>query len=136
MNVSSPLQVAYPGSRTHDRDTVRKPPPYSNVTHCARSGAETGALFLSYTVYVVFIFLFVIVLMNFLNAIAIGDINKLRENTIAESNIRKIENLLDQEPDIQDTYIFQNVNKPPELQSELGRLFTNKVRWGCGRVLA
>merc|ERR1712029_1109773 len=80
--------------------------------------------------YVVFIFRFVIVLMNFLNAIAIGDINKLRENTIAESNIHKIENLLDQEPDIQDTYLFQNVNKPPDLQCEKIRLFTNKGYFG------
>ena len=70
---------------------------------------------MGYMVFMAFIFLCVIVLMNLLNAIAIGDIQELRANSVAETNILKIMTLLDQDPQITDCcYIFDNVNKPEQ----------------------
>ena len=89
--------------------------------------SSKGAKIMSYLVYMSFIFLFVVVLMNFLNAIAIGDIQELRENAIAETNRRKIENLLDQVPDVPHAYVFEGVNRPSQFREGRSRIFATKV---------
>merc|ERR1719334_2951453 len=66
-----------------------------------------------------FLFLFVIVLTNLLNAIAIGDIEHLRQNSVAETNKKKIMDLLDQDPYFTDyNYTFEQVNRPAERRVE------------------
>ena len=89
--------------------------------------SSEGAKIMIYLVYMSFIFLFVVVLMNFLNAIAIGDIQELRENAIAETNRRKIENLLDQVPDVPHAYVFEGVNRPSQFRNGQSRIFATKV---------
>ena len=63
---------------------------------------KNPARYLGYTLFLAFLFLVVIVLMNLLNAIAIGDVQSLRKSSMEENNKARIMNLLDQDPQLRD----------------------------------
>ena len=70
---------------------------------------------LGWSLFAGFVFLFVIVLTNLLNAIAIGDIKHLRQNSVASTNKKKILDLLEQDPHFTNCfYLFEHVNRPAE----------------------
>ena len=83
-----------------------------NSTICTED-FKNPARYMGYILFLAFLFLVVIVLMNLLNAIAIGDVHSLRNSSVRECNKARIMNLLDQEPQLRDVcYQFEYVNLP------------------------
>ena len=84
---------------------------------------------MGYLVFLFFVFMFVIVLMNLLNAIAIGDVQKLQEDSVQDDNITRIMTLIDQDPQLTEvTYKFDYVNLP------CGDNAQSSWNWGCYQV--
>ena len=89
-----------------------------NSTECTKD-FKRPAKYMGYTLFLAFLFLVVIVLMNLLNAIAIGDVQELRTSSVEEYNKARIMSLLDQDPQLRDVcYQFDYVNLPSKSKAK------------------
>merc|ERR1712038_1169391 len=75
-----------------------------NLTYNHKAEVILGQL-----IFVAFVFLFAVVVMNLLNAFAIGDIQNLRDDATAIRNRKKIKELIQQKPEVNPKYYWNVV---------------------------
>jgi len=69
-------------------------------------------------ILLVFIFLFVVVVMNLMNAVAIVDIQELRNDVIGIRNRKKIKEIIEQNPEVSDKSYTSEIQQDPKPQSD------------------